>query len=45
MDKVLIEGEWRPLQYEAVYWQNFADGLAARERIGSWMAAHDHERP
>ena len=45
MDNVFIERLWRSLKYEAVYLQELADGFAARELIGEWLAFYNGERP
>ena len=45
MDNVFIERLWRSLKYEAVYLQELADGFAARQVIGEWIAFYNRERP
>ena len=45
MDNVFIERLRRSLKCEAVYLQELADGFAARQVIGEWIAFHNRERP
>ena len=45
MDNVFSERLWRSLKYEAVYWQELADGFAARARISDWTTFYNTARP
>ena len=45
MDNVFSERLWRSLKYEAVYWQELANGFAARATVSEWLAFYNHVRP